>query len=82
MKMDYETEEAVKGIFAILIIVGLVFCAKGCMGMVAKEEAKIYNAKFGTSYSEHEFFWTGSEIKKLIEEKVPERPKKYELDIK
>lgn len=37
-------------------------------------EARLYNAKFNTSYVARDFFFAGESIKAIHAEKVPERP--------
>lgn len=37
-------------------------------------ESKIFNERFGTSYTTHEFYWSGREIKRLHAQEIPKRP--------
>lgn len=37
-------------------------------------QAKLYNAKFNTSYVARDFFFAGESIRAIHAEKVPERP--------
>jgi len=70
------------GFLLFLVVVGgiiwwiTIFSWRG-----AEVEAKIYNEKFGTTYQARDFFYSGTEIKKLWEAKVPERAKALNGDI-
>jgi len=46
----------------------------------AEVEARVYNEKFGTSYQARDFFYGGVEIKKLWEQKIPNRANQNVLE--
>ena len=55
---------------AILVIMGIIgliiLCFLPFLWNSAKVEARLYNQKFGTSYTSSDFFWAGDTVKSYV----------------
>lgn len=72
--MDDDSKGATIFMFAIFCILSIPFFAIYSSYQGAGIEARLYNAKFNTSYVARDFFFAGDSIKAIHAEKVPERP--------
>ena len=66
------------GIAGLLIAICIIVF---CEVTTASVECNIFNRKFGTDFTTHEYFWGRYSINKLYAERIPERPKPYQVEL-
>ncbi len=63
--IDCEGCAMITGMIGIVLLI--TFIAVLCCWITAEYTAAVFNRKYGTSYTQEEFFWAGETIKSLVE---------------
>ena len=77
--MDDDTAMVVFGGGVIVAAISLIVLLAGWLP--AEASARLYNAKFGTSYTTADFFFASDVIQTFHEQVVGERPKEFKVNL-